>query len=193
MNITQKQKEILSFINDNEKEIKELLNMASIKEVKNIGDTIEVAGITWRKFAEDEQGNHLMIADDVICKSKFGTDNNWKNSIIRTEILQDLYTKIVQEIGANNMVLFETDLFSHDGLRDYGKIEERISILTYDIYRNNRENIKQIDKSYWLATPDSTPSGYGSDYVQCVDSGGDVSCDWCGCVRGVRPFFILRA
>ena len=153
MNITKKQKEILSFINDNEKEITKLLNMANRKEVKEIGDTIEVAGITWRKFAEDEYGNHMMLADDVICESKCGEDNNWKNSIIRTEILQDLYVKMVQELGAENMVLFKTDLFSHDGLQDYGDIEERLSILTFDLYRNNRTNIKQIKKSYWLATP----------------------------------------
>ena len=107
MNITKKQKEILLFINDNEVEITKLLNLVNKKEVKEIGDTIEVAGITWRKFAEDEHGNHMMLADDIICESKFGEDNNWKNSIIRTEILQDLYVKMAQELGVENMVLLK--------------------------------------------------------------------------------------
>lgn len=95
---------------------------------------------------------------------------------------------MVEEIGAENMILFKTDLFSHDGLRDYGEVEERISILTYDLYRNNRENIKQIDEWYWLATPDSTTSSCGSDGVRCVGSRGDVFCIWCNYVKGVRPF-----
>lgn len=111
-----------------------------------------------------------------------------EKNCIRNDVLQNLYIKMAEEIGAGNMILFKTDLFSHDGLRDYGEVEERISILTYDLYRNNWENIKQIDKWWWLATSDSTPSGYGTDGVRCVGSRGDVFCIWCNYVKGVRPF-----
>lgn len=195
--ITNEQKELLTTLMENKDNLEELFKIASMKRVSGkdikIKESIEIAGITWNKFAEDENGNAYMLADTVICKSKFGENNNWIKSCIRNDILQNLYIKMVKEIGSENMILFKTDLFSHDGLRDYGEVEERISILTYDLYRNNRENIKQIDEWYWLATPNSTPSGYGSDYVRCVGSVGCVSCDWCNCVVGVRPFFILKA
>ena len=97
-------------------------------------------------------------------------------------------------MGIDALVTIQTDLFSHDGLRDYGTCKDKLSLLTYDMYRNNRENIKGIDSWYWLATPDSTPSGYGACCVQFVDADGGVDCGGCdwGDV-GVRPFFILKA
>ena len=91
------------------------------------------------------------------------------------------------------MATIQTDLFSHDGLRDYGKCEDMVSLLTYDLYRNNRKNIKEFDEWFWTCTPNSTPSGGGSGNVQYVSSGGRVDCGWCGCSRAVRPFFILKS
>lgn len=196
MTITNEQRELLTMLTENKDSIEELLKIANRKSGKDLkmGESMEIAGILWSKFAEDENGNAYMLADDITGKSEFGkNNNNWKKSIIRNEILQDLYVKMVKEIGAENMILFKTDLFSHDGLRDYGEVEERISILTYDLYRNNRENIKKIDKSYWLATPDSTPSGCGGRCVQYVHSDGNVSYGWYSNVGAVRPFFILKA
>lgn len=147
--ITNEQKEFLNMLTANKENIEELLKIVNRKSGKDLkmGESMEIAEISWSKFAEDTDGNVYMIADSSIGKSEFGKNNNWKDSVIRKEILQDLYVKMVQEIGAENMILFKTDLFSHDGLRDYGEIEERISILTYDLYRNNRENIKQMDES----------------------------------------------
>ena len=83
-------------------------------------------------------------------------------------------------------------MFSHDGLKDYERCEDEVSILTYDLYRRNRNAIKLIDDWYWLATPDSTPSGVGADYVRSVRSVGDVGCNWCDGVGAVRPFCVIK-
>lgn len=197
MTITNEQRELLTTIVANKENLEELLRIASMKNIsgKNLRmkENIKIAGITWSKFAEDKDGNALMLADTDICQSKFGENNNWGKSCIRNDVLQNLYTKMVEEIGAENMVLFKTDLFSHDGLRDYGEVEERISILTYDLYRHNRENIKQINNPWWLATPDSTLSGCSFNFVLYVRSNGDVDYSLYNGVWGVRPFFVLKA
>ena len=125
---------------------------------------------------------------------KFGDTNDWRNSPIRKKLNEELYQKIVDELSKDALLTIQTDLFSHDGMRDYGKCEDNVSLLTYDLYRNNRESIKGIDEWWWTCTPDSTPSGNNARCVQCVGSGGFVGC--CGCGwndSGVRPFFILRA
>lgn len=179
-------------------EQRELLKLASVKtkQVKDshMKESISIAGITWSKFAEDKDGNACLLADRCIYKKEFGENNDWKESPIREELNSELYEKIVSEIGADTILPIAVDLFSHDGLRDYGTCVDNVSLLTYDLYRNNRENIKLCaDSCFWLATPDSTPSGYGSVFVQCVDSGGYVDYGWCDSVKGVRPFFILKA
>lgn len=194
-NITSEQKDILSFIVENEDKIKEILagyqNKVTGKDLQ-IGDQIEIAGITWSKFAEDENGNAYMLADEAVSESDFGDNNDYRDSKIR-KYLAELSEKIITEIGETAIVPAEIDLFSHDGLDDYGKITEMVSLLTYDMYRNNRKNIKPLDTPWWLATPDSTPSGYGSVCVQCVYSDGDVDYFRYDCDRAVRPFLILKS
>ena len=198
MKITNEQKELLTTIMENKENLEELLRIASMKkkQVKDLQmkESISVADISWSKFAEDSEGNAYMLADENIYDMEFGDNNDWRESPIKKRLNEELYQKVVAELGTNALLTIHSDLFSHDGLRDYGICEDKISLLTYDMYRNNRENIKGIDSWYWLATPDSTPSGYGASYVQCVRTGGFVNyydCYWYG--GGVRPFFILKS
>lgn len=197
MIITNDQIKLLETIINNKENLEELLKIASIKQISGkdikIKESIEVAGITWSKFAEDENGNAFMLADECIYKREFGENNDWRESPIRKELNGDLYEKIIYGIGKDVVVPITVDLFSHDGLRDYGTCIDNISLLTYDLYRNNRKNIKACDDAFWTNTPDSTPSGCSSGYVQCVYSDGGVCCTYCSCNKGVRPFFILRA
>ena len=174
MNMTSEQREFLTVIMNNKAVLEELLKAASIQQ-KQVNDlqlkeSISIAGITWSKFAEDSEGNAYMLADEKICDMTFGENNDWRESPIRKKLNDELYQKIVEELGADALATIQTDLFSHDGLRDYGKCEDMVSLLTYDLYRNNRKNIKEFDEWFWTCTPNSTPSGYGSDYVRYVRS-----------------------
>ena len=197
MTITNEQRNILTFIMDN-KNVLEELYAAIPKETKvsdlKLGESVKFADLTWSKFAEDNEGNAYMLADESICDMEFGENNDWRESSIRNDKLNELYKKIVTGLGADALVTIQTDLFSHDGLRDYGKCEDMVSLLTYDLYRNNRENIKDLDECWWLSTPDSTPFGCGASFVLCVGSDGGVIydvCNWSDC--GVRPFCILKS
>ena len=197
MTITNEQKELLTTIMENKENLEELLRIASVKKKQakelQMKDSITVAGITWSKFAEDQDGNAYMLADENIGDMQFGDNNDWRESPIRRKLNEELYQKIINELGTDSVISIQTDLFSHDGLKDYGTCEDKMSLLTYDMYRNNRENIKDLGEWFWTCTPDSTPSGYGSGYVRYVGSDGDVGYYWCGDSRAVRPFFILKS
>ena len=192
-----KQKELLKMLMDNKENLEKLFKIVSMKNIfgnnLQMKESIEIAGVTWSKFAEDENGNALMLADECIFNREFGDSNDWRESPIRKELNSDLYGKIVSELGKDAIVPITVDLFSHDGLRDYGSCVDNVSLLTYDLYRNNRENIKTYNRTFWTNTPNSTPSGCGSDDVQCVCFNADVGYCWCYDVWGVRPFFILKA
>lgn len=197
MNMTSEQRNFLTVIMNNKEILEELLKAASTqqKQAKDIQmkESISIAGIMWHKFAEDSKGNAYMLADEKICNMEFGENNDWRESPIRKKLNEELHQKIVEELGTDALVTIGTDLFSHDGLKDYGKCEDMVSLLTYDLYRNNRENIKEFNELFWTCTPDSTPSGYGSVDVQYVDSDGYVDCYWCGDSGAGRPFFILKS
>ena len=197
MNMTSEQREFLTVLMNNKAVLEELMKEASTsqKQAKDLQmkESISIAGITWSKFAEDSEGNAYILADEKICDMEFGENNDWRESPIRKKLNEELYQKIVAELGADAVVTIQTDLFSHDGLRDYGKCNDVVSLLTYDLYRNNRENIKEFDEWFWTCTPNSTPTGCGSGYVRCVRSDGSVDYRWCGSSGAVRPFFILKS
>ena len=197
MNMTNEQRNLLAVIMNNRETLEELLKIVATqqKQVKDLQmkESITVADITWSKFADDSEGNAYMLADGNICDMEFGENNDWRESPIRKKLNEEIYQKVVEELGADALVTIQTDLFSHDGLRDYGKCEDGVSLLTYDLYRNNRDNIKNLDELFWTCTPDSTPSGWSARFVQFVYSDGYVNyCD-CDYDMGVRPFFILRS
>lgn len=195
MNMTSEQRNLLTVLMNNKVVLEELMKAAFIqqKQVKDlqIKESISIADITWSKFAEDREGNAYMLADENIVSMEFGDNNDWRESQIRKKLNGELYQKIVTELGANALVTIQTDLFSHDGVRDYGKCNDNISLLTYDLYRNNRENIKNVDRYFWTCTPDTI--GSNASCVRCVDSVGGVDCSRCCCGRGVRPFCILKS
>lgn len=196
MNMTSEQRNLLTVLMNNKEVLEELFNGISLqKQAKDIQmkENITVADITWSKFAEDNEGNAYMLANKNICDMEFGKNNDWRESPIKKRLNEELYQKVSAELGADALVTIQTDLFSHDGFRDYGKCEDNVSLLTYDLYRNNRGNIKSINEYFWTCTPDSTPSGDDSRCVRCVRSDGHVGCRGCDYDGGVRPFFILKS
>lgn len=142
-----------------------------------------------------QEGNRTYyLLDGCLEESEFGKDNNYSNSYIRGKLNNgELAQKLKTEFG-DRLVPITTDLLSLDGLDDYGKVEgDILAIPTIDLYRECRKSIPKIDRWWWLATPNSTPSGCGSGSIQCVRSGGSVGYGWCNDVGAVRPFFILQS
>lgn len=198
MKMTNEQRELLTIIMNNKETLEELLKATSTqqKQAKDLQmkESISLIDITWSKFAEDIEGNAYMLADEIIYTEKFGDNNDWRESPLRNKLNDELYQKIIEELGDDSLISIQTDLFSHDGLSDYGKCEDMCSLLTYDLYRNNRENIKNFGRCFWTCTPDSTLSGEDAPYVQYVYSDGCVLCGRYGWDDvGVRPFFILKS
>lgn len=153
---------------------------------------ISICGYAWNKVVDGNLTYYFM--DGYLDKCEFGKTNNYTDSNIRNMITNSDLAKNLQLEFGDRLVPITLDLLSLDGLDDYGTVTgDILAIPTIDLYRKYRKNISKLDSWYWLATPDSTPSGYCSDDVLCVRSGGDVGCGWCSDVGAVRPFFILKS
>lgn len=152
-----------------------------------------ICGKSCVKMKEGEKGLYYMLADTLF-ESQFGSNNNYAVSDVRKKLQECDFAKELQKEYGDKLVPITTNLLSMDGFDDYGVIEGDILLLrTFDLNRECRKNIPNNKIWEWLATPDSTPSGYGSDDVHYVNSDGDVSCGWCGNYGAVRPFFILKS
>ena len=164
--------------------------MKKYMEKRNI---IPICGYGWTAIKKDEKGTYYLM-DGSLKKSEFGETNNYADSYIRKSLNESTLIKELKKKFGDKFVPIETDLLSLDGLDDYGKVGgDILAIPTIDLYRECRKKIPNLGSWWWLATPDSTPTGYSSGSVRFVSSGGGVYYGWCGGSRAVRPFFILKS
>ena len=162
--------------------------MRKLTEIVN-GKTFKIGDVEFIKFAE-ENGEVTAVAKEIAFRSEFGKNNNLKESSLLQKLNEEFLPKIASVVGEENILTHKVDLTSLDGLKTYGDMTSKISIPTFDFYR---ENVKifdeyKLDTWWWLATPDTTPEHYNANWFSCVSPGGgiyDINYDD---FIGVRPF-----
>ena len=121
---------------------------------------------------------------------EFGTNNNYENSNV-----DKLCNQLVECFGVDGLVEHTVDLTSDDGLKDYGKIRRKMSLLTTEMYRKYVHILDKhkVDSWWWLATAYSTPTHDNSSWVKCVSPSGSIGNINYDSYGGVRPFCILKS
>lgn len=169
------------------------------KKLKDIprGETFSHFGHSWVVLEHDDTNHTLVITKDIIGNMPFdeNNSNNWAKSTLREYLNSDFLEEMCVGLPPANLgfSLFKTDLTADDGLKDYGRSLDIISLLTCGLYRKHREILKPIDKWWWLATPYSTLADY-SCHVRYVCTGGALNCDYAYNRHwGVRPICYLSS
>ena len=166
--------------------------MKTLREIET-GKTFKVADIEFVKVKETDKGM-IVVTKDCLFDSTFGTDNNLHKSKILKRLQEEILPKIEEVVGADNVLEFETDLTTLDGLKPYEALKSKISLPTLDFYR---ENVAVFDEHnpdcwWWLATPESAKPHSDPWWTVCVAPSGYVYGNFCNYDRGVRPilFFV---
>ena len=161
----------------------------------SVGEIVRIGGY---EFLVLEQ---LVDSTVIICKDLIGedsafsdTDNNYDGSFV-DEICNSLSDAIADAVGEDSILTHTVDLTSDDGLKDYGSVERRVSLLTAEQYRRYVEILDNFkpDRWWWLATPYSTKRHESDRWVKCVSPSGFINDVYCDIVNGVRPFCILKS
>lgn len=144
-----------------------------------------------------------ILENGVLCLSRnfayrntiFDKDsNNYANSGIRKTLNTEYFKKIADVVGEENIIETEIDLTSDDGLDDYGKVTDKVGLLTADMYRKYNRIIEKypVNDWWWLSTPHSTEHRGWKYTVRCVGGRGALSSSSCYFNYGVRPFLIFN-
>ena len=163
-------------------------------KIIEIGKTVTVAGNEFIVLDKLENGILCLSKDFVYEDIIFDSDtNNYANSSIRQKLNTEFLKQIADAIGEENIIASEIDLTSDDGLDDYGKVTDKVGLLTADMYRKYNRIIEKypVDDWWWLATPWSTPHRGYPFSVRCVDDLGALCSGVCNDRFGVRPFLIF--
>ncbi len=132
-----------------------------------------------------------LLSEDI----EFGSNNNFSGSYVEDRC-GEFAGEIAAIAGDENLIEHTVDLTSDDGLKDYGTIKSRCSLLTTNLYRRYVEILDKFkpDRWWWLATAYSTERHGNSSWVKCVaPSGGVSNYHFFISDGGVRPFCILKS
>lgn len=178
-------------LEDGLREIKSELKGEKFRGLK-IGDTFELAELTWKILDRTDKGI-VCLAERIKDSFNFGLNNDWKESSLRKYLNKDFYENLVNEIGEDHVVTFERDLISLDGQKEYGKCEDKVSIISFDEYRKYRELIPNAEYWWWTLTPDSTKCNGDTSWIRIVSPSGNFNLNCCNYCRGVRPLCIFSS
>lgn len=156
--------------------------------------TFTVAGIEFIKFPEVD-GAVPAMAKKCLFRSRFGNNNDLRQSAVLKKMETDVLPKIIDAVGEENVLVFKTDLMTEDGLKPYGVLESKVSLPTLDFYRANVEVFDQhkTDDYFWLATPETAEPHGSPSWILCVAPSGFISYVDFSFGGGVRPFFYFNS
>lgn len=156
----------------------------------NHGEVFKILDIEFINFILDEKTS-IAVTKNTVFDSKFGRENNnLTESVVLEKLNKEFLPKIISAVGEENVLEFETDLTTLDGLKPYEPLKSKISLLTFDFYRSNVEIFDKykLDEWWWLSTPDSAQPHYNPVWVVCVSPLGGILNYGCYDYYGVRPF-----
>lgn len=154
------------------------------------GTIVEIMGLKWTVLDQMEKGV-FCICEDTGDEVLDQDTNNWAKSELRKKLNTKFLKKLEKAVGPENIIPFERDLTSLDGLKDYGTCEDKVSIISFDEGRKYREFLPSTGRWWWTLTSWSTPVT-GIKYLMAVFSPRgciiNINCDN---YIGVRPVCIF--
>lgn len=164
-------------------------NSVQLSTIEN-GKTFRIGDVEYIKFS-DIDGVTTAVAKDIVYNSRFGDNNNLKESSVLEKLNNEFLPKVAELIGIENICDIETDLTTLDGLKPYGTMTSKISLPTFDFYRSNVDVFDKYNPGrwWWLATPESAQPHCAPEWVVCVSPSGVISYGIYYSINfGVRPF-----
>lgn len=153
-------------------------------------DLFRIGKYEFIKFT-DENGNIVGVLKDSLGDMRFGDNNDFSKSDILKKLNEEFLPEIESVVGAKNVLEFETDLTSLDGSKKHGIMKSKVSLPTFDFYRQHRATFAKynLDVWWWLATPHTTSEYVNDWWASCVSPLGCIFSNGYGCdYIGVRPF-----
>lgn len=168
-------------------------NKVQLSELE-VGDIFNLVGLNWKILDITGRG-YMCLADKLENVMEFDSESsNWSGSQLREYLNTEFIEGITEEIGEENIILFNRILLSIDGQTEYGECEDKVSLLTIDEYREYRSLIPNMDSWWWLITPWSTPCNNNyNNLVVGVTSSGTAFYGPCSNYNCVHPLCVLKS
>ena len=158
------------------------------------GETVKVGKYEFIVLEQSGDTTAVILKEPLYKEKEFGKNNNYDGSDV-DKLCIEFSKEIEERVGKENLIEHEVDLTADDGLKCYGSIKRKMSLITAQMYR---KYVYTLDKYpvklwWWLATAYSTKKHDDTTWVKCVSPSGDFNDYDCSYGSAVRPFCILKS
>lgn len=159
-----------------------------------VGSTFKIGEYEFVVLEQSGDTTAVITKELLHTSKEFGKSNNYDGSYV-DDICNEFGKEIADFIGSENLIEHTVDLTADDGLKCYGSVKRKMSLLTANLYRRYVEVLDKysVSKWWWTATAYSTPKHNDSTWVKCVSPVGDFNIGGYSIYGGVRPFCILNS
>ncbi len=181
-----------------EKQVMEIKQSFGIGDVLlsdiEIGDTFKIGKYEFFVLEQSGDTTAVILKDLLHKEKKFGSNNNYDSSDV-DKLCIEFGKEIEKLVGEENLIEHTVDLTADDGLKCYGSIKRKMSLITAQMYRKYVYIFEEhpIKLWWWLATAFSTAKHDDTTWIKCVSPRGLISNNYYGNYGGVRPFCILKS
>ena len=136
--------------------------------VLSAGERFGFKGFDWIVLDNNVNGGVLAIMASAWNGEEYCFDEDGDNNYAKSSLRRKLLNELLPILGEDNLIPHEVDLVADNGDDRYGKITDRLFILSCDEYRKYRKNVPLLPEWMWTCTPwyiSDTGNGYDVRYL----------------------------
>lgn len=110
-------------------------------------------GFKWIALDNNVDGGVLAVMASSWNGERYRFDEDYCNNYAESSLRKKLRDELLPVLGEDNLIPHEIDLVADNGDGGYGKISDKVFILSCDEYRKYRKHVPLIHEWMWTCTP----------------------------------------
>lgn len=156
------------------------------------GTHFNFKGFEWFVLDNNVDGGVLAIMASAWNAAEYNFSDDGCNNYAKSSLRRKLRDELLPILGKDNLIPHEVDLVADNGNDRYGKITDRLFILSCDEYRKYHKHVPILPEWMWTCTPWYIPCiGYGYG-VRRVSADGRLNNTNARNSAGVAPACVLN-
>ena len=160
--------------------------------VLSAGERFGFKGFDWIVLDNNVDGGVLAIMASAWNGEEYCFDEDGNNNYAKSSLRRKLLNELLPILGEDNLIPHEVDLVADNGDDRYGKITDRLFILSCDEYRKYRKNVPLLPEWMWTCTPWYISDAGGGYSVRGVYSTGILNGNYAHNSGGVAPACVFN-
>ena len=160
--------------------------------VLSAGERFCFKGFEWIVLDNNVDGGVLAILTSAWNDEEYCFDDDGCNNYEKSSLRRKLLNELLPVLGEDNLIPHEVDLVADNGDDRYGKVTDRVFILSCDEYRKYRKHVPLLPEWMWTCTPWYISYAGNSYDVRGVDVTGTLNNGNASNSRGVAPACVFN-